>query len=331
MGIFGLISILVYNIILMLLVTLIIASLTLIERKFLSLLQRRVGPNYVGYKGRLQYIADALKLFVKGVLIPYESNRFWFVLIPSLALAICYSFWINSVWGPSLSIFDIEYNTVYASLLSIIFSFCIILTGFFSRNKYAMLASIRTVLLVLNLEIFLGLLILNLITITESFNFTTFVLFQENVWLIFLYFGLFGIITITFLLEVNRAPFDLAEAESELITGYSTELGGFHFGLYYLGEYFHLFFFSMTIVIFFLGGWELPTTFFFFTFDFCVFGGESLLNYLYYINLVFTENLVFIKMCLDEVYFDLWIDYHYCIEEFFPYIRIIVNILWSLF
>lgn len=76
MGIFGLIYILVYNIVLMLLVTLIIASLTLIERKFLSLLQRRVGPNYVGYKGRLQYIADALKLFVKGVLIPYESNRF---------------------------------------------------------------------------------------------------------------------------------------------------------------------------------------------------------------------------------------------------------------
>ena len=80
-----------------------------------------------------------------------------------------------------MSIFDIEYNTVYAALLSIIFSFCIILTGFFSRNKYAMLASIRTILLVLNLEIFLGLLILNLVTITESFNFTSFVLFQENI------------------------------------------------------------------------------------------------------------------------------------------------------
>jgi NADH:ubiquinone oxidoreductase subunit H len=264
-GMCGFVFILLYNIVLMLLVTLIIASLTLIERKFLSLLQRRVGPNYVGYKGRLQYIADALKLFVKGVLIPYESNRFWFVLIPSIALAICYSFWINSVWGPSLSIFDIEYNTVYASLLSIIFSFCIILTGFFSRNKYAMLASIRTVLLVLNLEIFLGLLILNLVIITESFNFTSFVVFQENIWFIFLYFGLTGVITITFLLEVNRAPFDLAEAESELITGYSTELGGFHFGLYYLGEYFHLFFFSMTMVIFFLGGWELPNILFLFS------------------------------------------------------------------
>jgi len=247
----------------MLSITLVIASLTLIERKFLSLLQRRVGPNYVGYKGRLQYIADALKLFVKGVLIPHESNKFWFILIPSTALGICYSFWINSVWGPSLSIFDIEYNTVYASLLSILFSFCIVLTGFFSRNKYAMLASVRTVLLVLNLEVFLGLLVLNLVLITESFNFSIFVLYQETVWFLFLFFGLTGVITITFLLEVNRAPFDLAEAESELITGYSTELGGFHFGLYYLGEYFHLFFFSFVIVIFFLGGWELPNLFLF--------------------------------------------------------------------
>ena len=83
-----------------------------------------------------------------------------------------------------------------------------------------------------------------------------------------MYFGLTGIITITFLLEVNRAPFDLAEAESELITGYSTELGGFHFGLYYLGEYFHLFFFSMTIVIFFLGGGELPNFIYFFSKNF---------------------------------------------------------------
>jgi NADH-quinone oxidoreductase subunit H len=91
-GILGFFFTLIYNIVIMLIITLVIASLTLIERKFLSLLQRRVGPNYVGYKGRLQYIADALKLFVKGVLIPYESNRFWFVLVPSLALSICYSF-----------------------------------------------------------------------------------------------------------------------------------------------------------------------------------------------------------------------------------------------
>lgn len=258
LGILGLIIILIINIVLMLLVTLIIASLTLIERKFLSLLQRRVGPFFVGYRGRLQYIADALKLFIKGVVIPEESNKFWFATIPAIVLAICYTFWINSVWGPNLSIFEIEYNLVYASLLSIIFSFCVILTGYFSKNKYSVLASIRACLLVLNLELFLGLMLLNIVFVSESFNFSVFVVYQESIWLFFLFFGILGLIVICFLLEVNRAPFDLAEAESELVAGYTTELGGFYFGLYYLGEYFHLFFFSMTISLIFFGGWELP-------------------------------------------------------------------------
>ena len=242
----------------MLLVTLIIASLTLIERKVLSLIQRRVGPNYVGYRGRLQYLADALKLLSKGLLIPEEANRFWFISIPAIVAAVCYSFWMNSVWGPSLSIFEIEYNLVYATILSILFSFCIVLTGYFSRNKYALLASIRAGLLVLNLELFLGLMVLNLVVLSESFCLSVFVIYQEVFWFIFLFFMVSGFIMITFLLEVNRAPFDLAEAESELITGYSVEIGGFFFALYYLGEYFHLFFFSSFIAILFFGGWETP-------------------------------------------------------------------------
>lgn len=253
----------------MLLVTLIIASLTLIERKILSLIQRRVGPFYVGYKGRLQYLADALKLFIKGVIIPENSNKFWFIVIPSVAGAICYTFWINSVWGPSFSIFEIEYNMVYATILSILFGYCIMLTGYFSKSKYAFLASIRCAILLLNIEIFLGLLIINLIFITESFCFSVFVIYQEIIWLIFIFFGLSGLIFIVFLLETNRAPFDLAEAESELVTGYSVEYGGFYFALYYLGEYFHLFFFSMVVSIILFGGWELPYfLFYFFNYDF---------------------------------------------------------------
>lgn len=252
-----------YNILLMLNLTLIIASLTLLERKLLSLVQRRVGPHFVGYKGRLQYIADALKLFIKGIAIPHETNKFWFVLCPALALATCYSFWINSVWGPSLSIFDIEYNIVYASLLSVIFGFCIILTGYFSKNKYAVLAAVRCGILMLNLEIFLGLLFLNIALFGESFCFSVYVTYQEIFWFIFLFFNFFGLIIFVFLLEVNRAPFDLTEAESELVAGYSTEYGGFYFAVYYLGEYFHLFFFSVIIVTLFFGGWELPNFFIF--------------------------------------------------------------------
>ncbi len=269
MSVIGFLIILVYNIICMLLVTLIIASITLIERKVLALVQRRVGPYFVGYRGRLQYIADALKLFIKGIIVPDEANKFWFVAMPSFAAAVCYTFWMNSIWGPSISIFEIEYNIVYASILSILFSYCIILTGYFSKSKYALLGSVRCAILMLNLEVFLGLLFINLVFLTESFSFAAFVIFQEFFWFIFLFFGLSGMIVITFLLETNRAPFDLAEAESELVTGYTVEYGGFYFALYYLGEYFHLFFFSMVVSIILLGGWELPNfLFYLFTNDF---------------------------------------------------------------
>lgn len=245
----------------MLVLTIIIASLTLIERKFLALVQRRVGPNFVGYKGRLQYIADAIKLFIKGAFAPNETNKFLFVTIPSIALGVCYSFWLNSMWGPSLSIFEVEYNIIYISLFSVLFGMCVILTGYFSKNKYALLAAVRTGIGMLNLEIFLGLMLLNVVFISESFSFSSLVIYQEIYWLIFLFFFLSGLIIITFLLETSRAPFDLPEAESELVTGYTTEYGGFFFGLYYLGEYLHLFFFSLVVILLFFGGWELPNFF----------------------------------------------------------------------
>lgn len=257
MLIYALIPVLI-NIILMLLLTLIIAATTLVERKVLSLMQRRVGPNFVGYKGRLQYIADALKLFIKGALVPDEANKFFFVTIPAIVLAISYSFWMNAVWGPSISIFELEFNIVYASLFSALFSLCVILTGYFSKNKYAMISAIRTGVGMLNLELFLGLMFLNVILISESFSFMNIVVYQEVYWAFILFFLLLGLITITFLLEVGRAPFDLSEAESELVAGYMTEYGGFYFGVFYLGEYLHLFLFSLIISTLFLGGWELP-------------------------------------------------------------------------
>ena len=254
---------LLLNIILMLIITLVIAALTLIERKFLSLLQRRVGPYYVGYKGRLQYLADALKLLAKGFLVPNEVNKLYFYSIPSVVAGICYSFWVNSLWGPSIAIIELEYNIVYATLLSTLFCLCIMLTGFVSRSKYAFMASIRSAVMSINLEIFLGLFFLNITVFSESFSFSSFVYLQESIWFFFIFFLCSGLILITFLLEVNRAPFDLAEAESELVAGYSVEYGAFSFALYYLGEYFHLFFFSLVISIILLGGWQIPSFLFY--------------------------------------------------------------------
>lgn len=131
---------------------------------------------------------------------------------------------------------------------------CVMLTGYFSKNRYAMLAAVRTGIGMLNLELFLGLMLLNIILIAESFSFLSIVVLQENFWFFFLFFFLSGLIVITFLLETSRSPFDLPEAESELVTGYTTEYGGFFFGLYYLGEYLHLFFFSLILSLLFFGG-----------------------------------------------------------------------------
>ena len=127
-----------------------------------------------------------------------------------------------------------------------------------------MLAAVRAGISMLNLEMFLGLMILNIVVLSESFSFLPIVVYQEYYWFIFLFFGLSGLIVITFLLETNRSPFDLSEAESELVSGYTVEYGGFFFGLYYLGEYLHLFFFSLITSTLFFGGWELPNFLFFY-------------------------------------------------------------------
>lgn len=245
-----------FNVINILLVTLIIAALTLIERKLLSLTQRRVGPYYVGYKGRLQYIADALKMFIKGIFIPNEVNKVAFIVLPSILIAICYSLYINILWGPNLSMIMVEYNIIYTILLSTFCGLCIILAGFFSKNKYAVLACIRASVLTLNLELLMGLFILNICLVSENFNINVFVIYQEVYFLFLFFLFTLGLIIILFLLEVNRAPFDLSEAESEIISGYHIEYGGFFFALYYLGEYLHLFFFSSFLVICLFGGWE---------------------------------------------------------------------------
>lgn len=136
------------------------------------------------------------------------------------------------------------------------FSICIVLTGIFSRNKYSILAAVRCCCMVLNLEILLGFLIIFVVAASESFSFSAAVNTQFfGFYLIFLLIPILHVVLITFLLETNRAPFDLTEAESELVAGYTTELGGFFFALFYLGEYFHLFLFSLTVSVSLFGGW----------------------------------------------------------------------------
>lgn len=253
---FFFIVIFIKHLVVFLLLTLVIATITLMERKLLSLVQRRVGPNYIGYRGRLQFIADAGKLVVKHITILTGWNRLLGLVTPACTLIICYLFWLNLVWGPNLAICELEYNLLFMGILSLIFSFLLFLVGWVSKNKYAVLSSNRVLVILLNLEIFLNFFLLCLLALYESFSFVQIVSFQaSNLWSIYIFLPILPLIFITFLLETGRIPFDLGEAESELIAGYTTEMGGFFFALFYLGEYFHLFCFSLVYTLCLFGGW----------------------------------------------------------------------------
>jgi NADH-quinone oxidoreductase subunit H len=252
------VQILISNIIIFLLLTLIIATITLMERKVLSLVQRRVGPNYIGYKGRLQFIADAIKLLVKHILIVNKVNKFLFLLLPATVLILCYLFWVNLIWGPNLAICEIEYNLLFLTVLSTSFSLLMFIVGWTTRNKYAILSSARVLVVALNLEVFLNFLLTYLLIFFESFSFYQIISFQHGwTWGVLLLLPILPVLCVIFFLETGRIPFDLGEAESELIAGHTTEMGGFFFALFYLGEYFHLFCFSLTYNILLLGGWNL--------------------------------------------------------------------------
>ena len=211
-----------------LILTIVIATVTLIERKVLSVVQRRVGPNYIGHKGRLQFIADALKLLVKHIHVLNGVNRLLYLSIPAFILIVSYLFWVNIIWAPNVSLCEIEYNLFLMGVISGIFSYLLVLVGWLTNNKYSILASNRVIVMSLNLEILLNLFLLVLVILSESLSFYQIVSLQNNFnWNIFIFLPILPILMITFLIETGRIPFDLAEAESELIAGYTTEFGGF--------------------------------------------------------------------------------------------------------
>ena len=239
---------LIFHVVILINVVLIGGILPLIERKYLSLIQRRVGPKFVGYKGRLQFIADALKMFLKGCLVPSEVNQFFFLFWPAVVLSMCFLFWINTLWGVNITYMELEYNLVFLALLSMLINIAIFCTGYFSKNKYAMLGSVRTLVVFFGLEILIGIFFMTFMLYTNSFHISLINCVQEEYPLVILYSVMINFIFIIVLIEINKSPFDLNEAETELVTGYHTEYGAFFFALFYLGEYFHLFFTSVLVV-----------------------------------------------------------------------------------
>ena len=240
-----------------------VAFFTLLERKVLSSLQRRRGPNVVGFYGSLQAIADGLKLLNKENITPLMSNHIVFFFSPLLTFSISFMLWAFIPFNSGLVNIDIDLSLLYFFAISSLNIYGIILGGWGSNSKYSFLGGLRSSAQFISYEISLGLIILPIILYTGSTNLVDIVNGQENMFYIWVFPLLFLLCFISLLAETNRIPFDLPEAESELVSGYNVEYASVLFVLYFLAEYSNIIVMSCLLVCLFFGGWLNPFFFFF--------------------------------------------------------------------
>ena len=235
-----------------------VAFMTIIERKQLAAHQRRVGPQVVGYYGILQPFSDALKLILKETVIPSQSNKVLFYLAPVSTLIFSLLGWGVIPFGQGLTLFDYSLGIFYTLALSSLGVYGILFAGWSANSKYAFLGSLRSTAAMISYELILSSAILIIILLTGSFNFTTLIEVQQAVWFIIPLLPVFIFYFISILAETSRTPFDLQEAESELVAGFFTEHSSVPFVFFFLGEYSSIVLFSCITAILFLGGYNFP-------------------------------------------------------------------------
>jgi NADH-ubiquinone oxidoreductase chain 1 len=233
-----------------------VAFMTIIERKQLAAHQRRVGPNTVGYYGVLQPFADALKLILKETVIPSQSNKVLFYLAPVSTLVFSLLGWGIIPFGDGLALSDFSLGVLYSFALSSLGVYGVLLAGWSANSKYAFLGSLRSTAAMISYELILSSAILIIILLTGSLNFTKIIESQQAVWFIIPLLPVFIFYFISILAETSRTPFDLQEAESELVAGFFTEHSSVPFVFFFLGEYSSIVLFSCLTAIFFLGGYN---------------------------------------------------------------------------
>lgn len=239
-----------------------VAFMTIIERKQLAAHQRRVGPNTVGYYGVLQPFADALKLILKETVIPSQANKVLFYLAPVSTLVFSLLGWGIIPFGQGLALADLSLGILYTTALSSLGVYGILFAGWSANSKYALLGSLRSTASMVSYELILSSAILIIILITSSFNFTIIMEIQQAIWFIIPLLPVFYFYFISVLAETSRTPFDLQEAESELVAGFFTEHSSVPFVFFFLGEYSSIVLFSCISAIFFLGGYNMPEIFY---------------------------------------------------------------------
>ena len=249
----------VYKILFLLVPVLVsVAMIVWLDRRVWAFVQKRQGPNVVGPFGLLQSLADALKYIFKEIIIPSSSNKVIFILAPIVTMTLALVAWAVIPFSQTQVIADINVGILYLFAVSSLGVYGIIMGGWASNSKYPFLGAIRSAAQMVSYEVSIGIIIINVLLCVGSLNLSDIVLAQQNLWFVIPLFPMFVIFFISALAETNRPPFDLPEAEAELVAGYQTEYSGMMYAMFWLGEYANILLMCALGSILFLGGWLSP-------------------------------------------------------------------------